>query len=199
MFKAGITGGIGSGKSVVCQVFETLGIPVFYADKAARYLMEHDAVIIDSIKMLFGKDIYRAGKLDRERVSGIVFQKPGILEQLNAIVHPATIRYGHQWMQSQTTPYVLKEAAIFFESGSYKDMDFMIGVYAPQKLRILRTVKRDNISQEKVLERMANQMDEEEKMRRCNAVITNDDVTPIIPQVLKLHELLLEKSKAGLP
>lgn len=195
MFKAGITGGIGSGKSVVCQVFETLGIPVFYADKAARYLMENDAVIIDSIKMLFGTDIYQAGRLNRERVSAIVFQKPGILEELNAIVHPATIRYGQQWMECQSAPYVLKEAAIFFESGSDAGMDYMIGVSAPQALRILRTMKRDNITQEKVLERMSNQMDEDEKMRRCDAVIINDDITPVIPQVIHLHELLLERVK----
>lgn len=193
MLKVGITGGIGSGKSIVCQVFETLGIPVLYADQAARYLMENDAALINSIKLLFGDDAYKGSKLDREKIGAIVFQRPGILEQLNAIVHPATIRYGRQWMESQKSHYVIKEAAIFFESGSYKDMDIMIGVYAPQTLRIFRTMQRDNITQEKVLERMSNQMDDEEKMKRCDYVITNDGEAAILPQVLQIHEQLLQK------
>jgi dephospho-CoA kinase len=195
MLKIGITGGIGSGKTMVCRVFETLGIPVFYADSAAKYLMENDALVIDSIKMLFGIDIYDAGVLNREKIAGIVFKQPNILNELNSIVHPATIRYGKQWMESQTSPYVIKEAAIFFESGSNTDMDVMIGVYAPRKLRILRASQRDNAAQEKILQRIAQQMDEDEKMRLCDHVITNDDVTPVIPQVLKLHEMLLEKVK----
>lgn len=194
MLKVGITGGIGSGKSTVCQVFETLGIPVFYADQAARYLMEHDAALIDSIKLLFGNEAYKGSKLDRERIATIVFQKPGILEQLNAIVHPATLRYGKQWMEAQKSPYAIKEAAIFFESGSYKDMDVMIGVHAPQTLRIFRTMQRDGITQEKVLERMSNQMDDDEKMKRCDHVIINDDHTAILPQVLNIHELLLQQA-----
>lgn len=191
MLKVGVTGGIGSGKSVVCQVFETLGIPVFYADKAARYIMENDALVIESIKALFGNTIYRNGALDREQVSSIVFRQPGKLQELNAIVHPATIQYGQQWMNSQNSPYVVKEAAIFFESGSHKDMDYMIGVFAPAELRIERSVTRDNISREKVQERMANQMDEDEKMKRCNYVITNNGHTAIIPQVLEVHNIIL--------
>lgn len=196
MLKVGITGGIGSGKTMVCQVFETLGIPVFYADKAARYLMENDAVIIDHIKMLFGKDIYQGGTLNREHVASIVFQQPAILEQLNSVVHPATIRYGQQWMESQNSPYVIKEAAIFFETGSHVDMNVMIGVYAPQKLRIMRTMKRDGVRQEKVSRRMSFQMDEDEKMKRCDYVITNDDTVAIIPQVSHIHNLLLARAKS---
>jgi dephospho-CoA kinase len=194
MLKVGITGGIGSGKTTVCQVFEALGIPVFYADRAAKYLMEHDATLVDNIKLLFGADVYQGGKIDRQKVSSIVFNQPDILERLNAIIHPATIRYGQQWMEKQISPYVIKEAAIFFESGSYKDMDVMIGVSAPQTLRIWRTIGRDNITQEKVLERMSNQMNEEEKMKRCDYVIINDDKTAILPQVLKIHEALLQKA-----
>lgn len=196
MLKVGITGGIGSGKTTVCQVFETLGIPVFYADRAGKFLMENDAVLINSIKELFGTDVYDGGVLNREKIASIVFKSPAILEDLNNIVHPAVIRYGRQWMESQQTPYALKEAAIFFESGSYKDMDVMIGVYAPRKLRILRIVARDNVSQEKILERMSFQMDEEEKMKRCDFVITNDDVQAILPQVLGLHQMLLQKASA---
>lgn len=191
MLKVGITGGIGSGKSTVCQVFETLGIPVFYADKAARYLIENDQLIINSIRLLFGDDIYLNGKLDKQKVASIVFKDKDILQQMNAIIHPATIRYSKLWMESQRAPYVMKEAALFFESGSNKDMDVMIGVSSPQKVRILRIMKRDGISQEKVLERMAQQMDDQEKMKLCDYVIINDDTTAIIPQVLAIHNKLL--------
>jgi len=194
MLKVGITGGIGSGKTTVCQVFQTLGIPVFYADRAAKYLMENDAILVDGIKLLFGENIYKGGKIDRTQVASVVFSRPDILERLNVLIHPATVRYGQQWMQRQTSPYVIKEAAIFFESGSYKDMDLMVGVSAPQTLRIWRTIGRDNITQEKVLERISNQMDEEEKMKRCDYVIINDGKSAILPQILKLHEELLKKA-----
>ena len=197
MLKVGITGGIGSGKSTVCQVFETLGIPVLYADQVARYLMENDAMLIDGIKMLFGNGIYEGGILNREKVSSIVFRQPGILTELNKLVHPAVGRYGKHWMQTRETPYVIKEAAIFFESGSYKDMDVMVGISAPQKTRILRAAERDRIPQEKVLARMAQQMDDDEKMKRCDYVISNDDMQPVIPQVLRLHKILLEKAASG--
>ena len=194
MLKVGITGGIGSGKTTVCQVFKTLGIPVLYADKIGRYLMENDALLMDGSKMLFGNNIYKAGKLDRSKIASVAFSKPEILTELNKLVHPVVIRYGKQWMDSQKAPYVIKEAAIFFESGSYTDMDIIVGVYAPQQLRMQRTMERDNISQEKVQERMAQQMDEDEKMKRCDHVIINDDKQAILPQVLKLHELFLEKA-----
>jgi dephospho-CoA kinase len=194
MLKVGITGGIGSGKSTVCQVFETLGIPVLYADQVARFLMENDAMLIDGIKMLFGNDIYEGGILNREKISSIVFRRPEILTELNRLVHPAVSRYGKQWMQTRESPYVIKEAAIFFESGTYRDMDIMVGVYAPQKMRILRTAERDKIPQEDVLARMEQQMDDEEKMKRCDYVIINDDIEPVIPQVLRLHEIFLVKA-----
>lgn len=197
MLKVGITGGIGSGKTIVCQVFETLGIPVFYADHAARFLMESDAAIISSIKALLGEDVYQGGVLNREKIASIVFRAPKLLQDLNAIVHPAVIRYGQQWMESQKSDYVIKEAALFFESGSYKEMDIMIGVYAPRKTRILRVMERDQSTQEKILERMSQQMDEEEKMKLCDFVITNDDSHAILPQVLKVNEELLHKVKGA--
>ncbi len=190
MLKVGITGGIGSGKSVVCQVFTALGIPVFNADEAARHLMENDATLIQNIRQLFGDDVYSQGKLDRAKISAVVFHEPEKLQQLNALVHPATIAYSKNWFEKQQAPYVIKEAAIFFESGSYKDMDVMIGVYAPTELRIQRAMKRNNFSRKKVLSVIANQMDQDEKMKRCEHVIINDDATAVLPQVLKLHEQL---------
>ena len=196
MLKVGITGGIGSGKSVVCQVFNTLGIPVFNADDAARYLMDNDAVLVGSISLLLGNDAYHEGKLQRAKVSSIVYGKPDILERLNALVHPATIRYAQEWMKSQPSPYVIKEAAIFFESGSDKEMDVMVGVYAPKEVRIARARHRSGLTREQVEAIIARQMDEDEKMRRCDHVITNDDVTAVVPQVLQLHSRFLGDNAA---
>jgi dephospho-CoA kinase len=194
MLKVGITGGIGSGKSTVCQVFETLGIPVFYADREARILTDTDPAIVSGIKELFGEEIYIDGKLDRIKVAEAAFNNNGILQQINGIIHPATIEYGKRWMLSQTAPYVIKEAAIFFETGSNKDMDVMIGVTAPLNIRVKRIMQRDNTTKAKVLDRVSKQMDEEEKMDRCDHVIINDGISAIIPQVLALHELLLRRA-----
>lgn len=194
MLKVGVTGGIGAGKTVVCRVFHTLGIPVFDADHAARYLMEHDAGLVTAIKKLFGSDIYSGNILNKDKLGEIVFKQPELLQQLNELVHPATIAYGQKWLDAQTTPYAIKEAAIFFESGSYHQVDIMIGVTAPLEVRITRALQRPGMTREKVLERIANQMDDAEKMSRCDYVITNDDVTAIIPQIVEIHSLLLKKA-----
>ena len=191
MLKVGITGGIGSGKTVVCQVFETLGIPVFNADIAARHLMENDADLAANIRNLLGESAYTNGKLNRANVSAIVFSDRRKLVQLDALVHPVTIQYSREWFESQDAPYVIKEAAILFESGSYKDVDVTIGIFSPLELRIQRTMQRSQLSREDVLAIMGRQMNEDEKMKLCNHVITNDDVTAVLPQVLHLHELLL--------
>ncbi len=190
MLKVGITGGIGSGKSIVCQVFTTLGIPVFDADDAAKFLMDHDAALKTNIRSLLGEDVYRNGILDRAKVAGIVFKEPEKLKALNALVHPATIAYSNVWMHKQESAYVIKEAAIFFESGSYKDMDIMIGVSAPMELRIRRAMERSKASRDEILQRISQQMDEDEKMKRCDYIIRNDEVYAVIPQVLSIHEKL---------
>lgn len=195
MLKVGITGGIGSGKSIVCRVFETLGIPVFDADTAAKYIMEHDEVVIAAVKKLLGNDVYKNNLPDRQQIAALVFNKPELLQQLNQIVHPAVLIYGSNWMNKQSSPYTIKEAAIFFESGSYSQMDIMVGVYAPKDIRLQRALQRDGTTEEKILQRMANQMDEDEKMNRCDYVINNYGSHAIIPQVLDLHTILLEKAK----
>ncbi len=195
MLKVGVTGGIGSGKSVVCRVFATLGIPVFNADDSARYLMEHDDALRQSIVGLLGDESYIGNKPDREKISTIVFADPAKLQQLNALVHPATIKYAQEWVAAQSAPYIIKEAAIFFESGSYKDMDVMVGISAPVEVRIGRAMKRSAMSREKVVGIIAHQMDEEEKMKRCDHVIVNDDEQAVLPQVLRLHEVFLDLSR----
>ncbi len=192
MLKVGITGGIGSGKSIVCQVFEMLGIPIFNADAAAKFLMETDNSLVANLKMAFGEAIYdKNGKLDRAALSAKVFNDAAQLNLLNALVHPATILFAAQWMEQQTSPYALKEAALLFESNSYQDLDFIIGVTAPQEIRVQRAMLRDGVAASKILERIAMQMNEEEKMQRCDFVIQNDNKKAILPQVLAIHEKLL--------
>ena len=194
MLKVGVTGGIGAGKSVVCRVFQTLGIPVFDADEAAKQLMETDVQLVNSITELFGNEIYTDGRLNREQLAGMVFKQPELLQRLNTLVHPATIAYGAKWMAAQNAPYIIKEAAIFFESGSNKDMDVMIGVFAPPDVRISRVMHRPGMTRGKTEQRMASQMDDIEKMKRCDYIITNDSTTAVIPQVVAMHKLLLKKA-----
>ena len=194
MLKVGVTGGIGSGKSVVCEVFNALGIPVLKADEVARDLMNHDKALVALIQNLMGEGVYKNGLLDSEAVSAIVFNDKQKLLQLNALVHPATVSYTEQWVHKQLSPYVIKEAAIFFESGTDKGIDVMVGVYCPLELRVERVMRRNNISRDRVMQIVAKQMDEDEKMKRCDHVITNDDTIAVLPQVLALHDSLLKRA-----
>ena len=189
--KVGITGGIGSGKSTAANIFKTLGIPVFDADSAAKKVMNEDVELREKVIDWFGKESYVNNELNRKYIASIVFNDAYKLEQLNAVVHPATIAAGEVWMNKQTAAYVLKEAAIFFESGSATGLDYIIGVFAPQQIRIQRVMRRDNISREEVLNRMSKQIDEFLKMKLCDFVITNDEKLLLIPQVIKVHEQLL--------
>lgn len=195
MLKVGLTGGIGSGKSLVAEMFKLLEVPVLHADDTARYLMEHDTKLKSAIGQLFGKEVYENGRLNRPFLASVVFNDKAKLEQLNALVHPATIAFAQQWAANQTAPYTIKEAAIFFESGSYKDMDKMIGVYAPVEMRLRRAMSRDNATEEVIRQRMDKQINEEEKMKRCDFIIYNDETKSVIDQVLKLHEELLQLAK----
>lgn len=192
MLKVGITGGIGSGKSTVSRIFNVLGIPVYYADEAAKRLMQSDAALKEALLHHFGEKTYdEKGRLDRKYLAGIVFNSSDKLALLNSLVHPATLRDAVQWMNRQQAPYVLKEAALMFESEAFHYVDKVIGVYAPEALRILRTMQRDEISREEVLSRMHRQINETIKMRLCDYVITNDEQQLVIPQVLQLHQKLL--------
>jgi len=195
MLKVGITGGIGSGKTQVCQVFETLGIPVFNADTAAKKIMETDETVIEKIIDLLGPDAYMEGKINRNWLSSVLFQDDKKRTALNAIVHPEVIAYGQQWMEQQQTAYVIKEAALFFETGSNKEMDYIIGISAPINMRLKRAMQRDHLDETTILQKMAAQMDEKEKMMRCQFILLNDDETAIIPQVLSIHQQLLALAK----
>ena len=196
MLKVGITGGIGSGKTTVCQIFATLGIPIYYADVRAKELMVSDADLIQQIKKLFGDNAYHEGELNRKYIAEKAFHDKNLLQQLNAIVHPAVFQDTLNWFQTHhDKAYTLYEAAIMFESGSYKLMDKMISVFAPLEDRISRTMKRDHISREEVLERVDKQMPEEEKMKRADFVIYNDHSQPLIQQVLTIHQQLISIAK----
>ena len=195
MLKLGITGGIGSGKTTVAKVFEVLGIPVYYADDAAKRLMNTDEKLKEKIQLQFGNDVYKDGRLDRKYLAEIVFKNPEKLQLLNALVHPATLKDAERWMQNQSAAYSLKEAALIFESGAQEQLDYVIGVTAPAPLRIQRTMHRDNITREEVILRMDKQMDETIKIKLCDFVIKNDEQEMLLPQVIALHEKLVNLAK----
>lgn len=188
MIRIGLTGGIGSGKSTIAKIFEVLGIPVYYADAASRRLMNEDPKLVKDIIHHFGEKSYTDGKLNRPYIASIVFNDPEKLNLLNAISHPATIEDANKWMQQQTAPYVIKEAALIFESGSAEGLDLVIGVYAPAPLRIKRTMDRDKVTQEEVKKRMERQINEELKMKLCDFVVINDEQQLVVPQVMALHQ-----------
>jgi dephospho-CoA kinase len=188
MLKIGLTGGIGSGKSTVAKVFETMDIPVYYADDAAKRLMNTDEKLIKEIKKYFGEESYINGNLNRSFIANLVFTDKKKLEFLNSLVHPVTIADAEAWISAQTTSYVIREAALLFESGANKGLDFTIGVSAPLPLRIQRVMQRDGLTEDEVYLRISRQMDEEEKITKCDFTIINDEEQLVIPQVLELDK-----------
>jgi dephospho-CoA kinase len=192
MLRIGLTGGIGSGKTTVAQIFGVLGIPVYSSDDAAKRLMNEDEDLKKKIIESFGKESYQNGELNRKYVANEAFSDPEKIKLLNSMVHPATIKDASAWMEKQNAPYVIKEAALIFESGSDQFLDYVIGVKSPLNLRIERTMKRNNVTAEEVASRMKLQMDEVEKMNRCDFIIVNDEKEMLIPQVLSLHQKFLE-------
>ena len=195
MLKIGLTGGIGSGKSTAAQIFEVLGIPVYYADTEAKRLMNEDDQLRAAITKLFGKEAYSNNILDRKYISSIVFSDPAKLEFLNAIVHPATKTDAENWMHQQATAYAIHEAALIFEAKVNERLDYIIGVSAPEELRIQRAMERDNVNREEILKRMSSQLDEKIKMSKCDFILINDEQCLLIPQVMELHQKLVGLSK----
>ena len=191
MLKVGITGGRGSGKTTVCQVFEKLGVPVYYADQRAKELMEDDKQLIAEIKKEFGDDIYDAdGKLMRKQLAEIVFNNEEKLVKLNSLVHPAVFRDNQSWnevLAKKGYPYTLREAALLIETGSYLTLDKLIVVSAPEEDRISRVMARDGSTREQVLARIRAQMPEEQKVKYADYIIYNDRIMDLVPEVTKIH------------
>lgn len=195
--KIGITGGIGSGKSTVCRVFETLGIPVFYADTIAKQIMVSDVELVSGVISTFGEESYlESGALNNKHISAIVFQDEAELKKLNALVHPAVARAFDSWagIQDISLPYLLKEAALLFESGSYRQCDLNVVVTAPLESRLSWVEKRDGLSRAQIMARMDKQWPEKKKLEMADHIIHNDDSTSVILQVLDLHQQFIAKN-----
>jgi dephospho-CoA kinase len=193
----GITGGIGSGKSTVCNVFRILGVPVFEADVIAKQLLDSDENLKNSLIALFGKSIYSdTGKLNRERLASIIFQDKSLLAKVNDLVHPAVREeYGRWLAQKKEFRYVIHEAAILFESGFYKMMDFTILVTAPDDQRIARIMKRDITTEAMIRIRMKNQWPENKKLSLAGLTLENDNKKLMIPQIISIDEKLKKHGK----
>jgi len=194
--RIGITGGIGAGKSTISGIFKVLGIPVYNADERAKHLMNHDLALIQQIIEIFGSDLYQNGELNRIKLAKLVFEDSNALERLNQLVHPAVRRDYEEWLdQYKNSDYTIKEAALLFESGSYKGLDQTILVYAPLTTRINRVLLRDKNRSKMDIQNIINkQMDDNHKKKLADFTIINDDTALVIPQVLKIHQLLLSQS-----
>ena len=195
MLKIGLTGGIGSGKTTVANIFKVLGIPVFDADTVAKNLMENDPVLKKKLLAQFGPLVFEHDKLNRKWLAGIVFNDPYQLELLNAMVHPITLSAAENWFDGMDKPYGIKEAALLFEAGAGAGLDYIIGVFAPQHIRIQRVMQRDGLNREEVLSRIDRQASDTIKMKLCDFVILNDDQQLLTEQVLALHQKFLEIAK----
>jgi dephospho-CoA kinase len=189
--KLGITGGIGSGKTSVCRVFNVLGIPVFSADPEAQAIMNEDRKIKIGISEIAGKNIYPDGKLDRMELASLIFNDTVSLKKVNALVHPIVFDHFILWAEKQTAPYVIMEAAILFESGGSELVDRVATIVAPVEERISRVTLRNKLTREQVLDRIRNQMTDEERIKRSDYVINNSENEMIIPVILKINEDIL--------
>jgi dephospho-CoA kinase len=196
MFKVGLTGGIGSGKSTVARVFEVLRIPVFHADEEGKRLLNEDPSARKAVTDAFGVVMYPNGRLDRKALASVVFSDPAALQKLNAIVHPLVRERFHVWCAEQRSPYVVMEAAILAETGGARSMDHLLVVNAPEDVRIHRVMERDKATEAEVKSRMRSQTDDAERNALADTIILNDGHNMVIPQVLQLHEHLLKLARA---
>jgi dephospho-CoA kinase len=197
MLKIGITGGIGSGKTTVCRVFELLGIPIFYADTAAKLIMNTDPVLKEEILKTFGEKSYSMdGVLNRTHLSSIVFNNESELNKLNALVHPAVFRAFDKWLAiHHDAPYIIKEAALLFETKSYTMCDLSVLVVSPEASRVRRVIARDGISQDEIVLRMKRQFSDEQKMKLADYILFNDENQLLIPQILELDQQFITIGK----
>ncbi len=198
MFKVGLTGGLGSGKTTVAKLFEEKGIPVFYADDEAKKITDTSDHVRQQLITEFGQDLYDDGKLNRPALANIIFNNEAAIQIVNDIVHPAVRQAFQEWAFIQRSDYVLEEAAILFETGEYRAFDKTILVTAPVELRIERVMKRSKWTKEEAESRLKNQWDESHKIPLADFVILNDGTRPLGPQISDIHESLLRiANKSG--
>jgi dephospho-CoA kinase len=195
MKKIGITGGIGSGKTTVCKIFESLDVPIYYADAQAKRIMASSPTVKQQLKTLLGNEAYfKNGKPDRKYISSKIFTDKSLLSGINNIVHPAVHADAERWMEKikaeGMTTYIIKEAALLVETGSYKALDALIVVACPEETRIKRVMARDKLSHSEVLNKIKNQLPESEKIKVADFVIINDGTKPLISQVWQIHKKL---------
>jgi len=194
MLKVGVTGGIGSGKTLVCEVFKRLGIPVYNADNEAKNILNSNTEVRKSIENYFGQDIYENNSLNKKKLAEIIFNNTEAIQRINSIVHPVVRQKFIDWCkQYEDKTYVIEEAAIIFESGAYKEFDYTINVFAPEQIRIQRVMERDKATIEDVKNRMQNQMSDDERMKLANFTIINDGTKMIIPQILEIHSKIVNQ------
>ncbi len=191
MFKIGLSGGIGSGKTTVSKVFQTLGIPVFYADDAVKGLYNRHNGLRESMIVLLGPNIYIDNILQTKILADIIFNDRKILQQVNALTHPLVEKSFMEWAEQQQAPYVIQEAAILFESGIAEKMDLTISVSAPEVIKIQRVMKRDNCTEEQIRLRMAEQWSDTERNAKADFTIINNEESALLPQILAIHEKIL--------
>lgn len=182
----GVTGGIGSGKSIICSVIEKIGFPVFYSDKEAKEILVSDQEVINRLSSLIGEGLYKDGVFHKEILANKIFKEPSIKEKVNSIIHPKVRERFSNWTDTQNSSLVFNEAAILFETGMYRNYDATVLVTAPESTRINRAMKRDRTSKEAVEDRIKNQWSDEQKKKLADYIIINDDKTPVIPQLEKI-------------
>jgi len=201
MLNIGITGGIGSGKTTVCKIFQTLEIPVYYADIEAKNMLQKNREVKNAVKKLLGIEAYyRNGRPNKTYIAQKIFKDKKLLERMNAIIHPAVKLDGDKWFENQKKtipkpPFALKEAALLVENGSFKLFDKIIVVTCPENIRIKRVMSRDNVTEAIILQRLANQLPESEKIAVADYVIINDGKTALIPQVYAVFKEILGVKK----
>jgi len=195
MFAVGLTGGIGSGKTMVAQLFESLDVPVFYADDEAKKMYDTNSRLREQLENLLGSGLYKDGRLQRSVMAARIFADKVLLEKVNRLVHPLLDERFRAYAAAQHAPYVMMEAAILFESGFYQSMQATVAVTAPEVLRIQRVMQRDNISAVAVRRRMRHQWPDEQRNTQADFVITNDGEKALLPQVIRIHEELKLRTK----
>lgn len=196
MLKIGITGGIGSGKTTITQIFELLGVPIYYSDARGKWLLDHYEPLKNAVKALFGTTVYdeTTGFLKRHELAKLVFGNPLLLKQLDALVHPSVAQDAAQWnntLLQQGIPYTLQESALIYEAKLYTRLDKVITVFAPQEIRIQRVMKRNKWTREEVLQRINQQLSDEEKKAKADFIIVNDGQTSLIQQCLAIHQQIV--------